>query len=221
MHDVINIMQGLKKEGVTNSKCDLLDHAVQKHLTLYISCYGQEMLKPKHHYCLHLAAQARRDNYVLDTFALERKHRMIKKYATECDNTATLEKSILMRALDDHLKSSWNFDGLLGPRSKCDELAAALNASSVDVAEKACYRTATLSVDDVLIVNNEALIVLAACVADAKLLLLVRTCAFVRREGYGEVWHPSKNVASFNPENGFHQVAYWTFHPTGELLTLK
>ena len=221
IHDVINLVQSLKKEGVTESKCSSLAVAVKKHFDAFVSCYGADSLKPKHHYCLHLADQARRDKQILDTFALERKHRGIKRYATECDNTAVLEKSITMRALDDHLKSSWEFDGLVGARAEYDDLASALNATVVHVAEKANFRTLTISENDVLIAGGEALIVLAACAADEKLLLVVRTCKFVKKEGYGDVWAPSSNVAVFSPDHGFHQVAYWTFRASGTLLTLR
>ena len=126
-----------------------------------------------------------------------------------------------MRALDDHLKSSWEFDGLVGARAEYNGLASALNATVVHVAEIANFRTVTISENDVLIAGGDALIVLAACAADEKLLLVARTCKFVKKEGYGDVWAPSSNVAVFSPDHGFHQVAYWTFRASGTLLTLR
>lgn len=221
MHDVVICIQSLKKQGVTAAKCSALASNIQKHMVAFIASYGEDMIRPKHHFGLHLAAQVARDQRVLDTFALERKHRGIKRYATECDNTSIMERSILMRVLDDHLKAHLRTDGLIGETADSKELAATIAAVSATFADKVMYKGATVSVGDVLIAHGEAIIVLAALLADSALQLLVRRCTFIRTEGYGKLWMPCRATALFSLGTGFHQVSYWTFHASGELLTLS
>ena len=56
-----------------------LDELQKKHFDAYAKAWSKETIRPKWHYGLHVQAQVQRCNKMLDTWALERKHKFFKK----------------------------------------------------------------------------------------------------------------------------------------------
>ena len=56
-------------------------HAIKRHLTLFQLAYDNDAWRPKHHMALHLAQQLAHFGYLLSCFCVERKHRMVRRYA--------------------------------------------------------------------------------------------------------------------------------------------
>ena len=59
-----------------------LDELQKKHFDAYAKAWSKETIRPKWHYGLHVQAQVQRCNKMLDTWALERKHKFFKKLTT-------------------------------------------------------------------------------------------------------------------------------------------
>ena len=74
---VVMMLQAVKT-GVISS--DELFVAIVAHLTLYTEAYGDDAVRPKHHYALHLPDMLRKFGFLLATFTHERKHRVVKRY---------------------------------------------------------------------------------------------------------------------------------------------
>ena len=101
--------------------------AASHHLSLFRETYGDEHVKPKHHYVCHLPRQLSRDKFLIDAFTLERKHQEVKKAATNTDNTSDYEVSLLSRLHLDELRSQASLHlsaGLRGPEARHEPLGA-------------------------------------------------------------------------------------------------
>ena len=74
---------------------DSIHNKVVLHLTSFVAAYGEQGFLPKHHYTLHLSQCARRHSCLLSTFVHERRHKLIKRYATQIANAgAWFERTI-------------------------------------------------------------------------------------------------------------------------------
>ena len=60
---------------------DELAAAIKVHLTYFRDVYGPNLMRPKHHYALHLPSMLFLFGLLLTTFVNERKHRIIQMYA--------------------------------------------------------------------------------------------------------------------------------------------
>ena len=65
---------------------DILLAAITAHLALYSAAYGEESMRPKHHYALHLPHMLHRFGFLLSTMTQERKHRIVKRYTRDRKN---------------------------------------------------------------------------------------------------------------------------------------
>ena len=54
--------------------------AINNHIQLYKAVYGDDAMRPKHHYVLHLPRMLLRHGFLFATFVHERKHRLAKRY---------------------------------------------------------------------------------------------------------------------------------------------
>lgn len=73
----------MKAEAVAS---DVLFAAITKHLELYSAAYGEDSMRPKHHYALHLPHMLHRFGFLLSTMTQERKHRIVKRYTRDRRN---------------------------------------------------------------------------------------------------------------------------------------
>ena len=53
------------------------------HLNLFKECYGEETMRPKHHYSMHLPACLQRHGCLLSTLVNERRHKVVKKFTRD------------------------------------------------------------------------------------------------------------------------------------------
>ena len=67
---------------------DMLKAEVHRFLEAFVAAFGFEWLTPKAHWLLHLPDHLARFGRLLNCFALERKHRVPKRYATDLKNMA-------------------------------------------------------------------------------------------------------------------------------------
>ena len=83
-----------------------LHRLIVQHLDSYKSAYGDEaIIKPKTHFSMHLGSYLSSQQLVLSCFVHERKHRFIKKWASDTLNTKGYEKSIILDLLNQQLEA--------------------------------------------------------------------------------------------------------------------
>ena len=110
--------------GAFITLCDLLDlftscargvvtplmmrRRVHLFLDAFVAAFGVQSMIPKCHWLLHFARHLERWGHLLACFVTERKHKMLKRYANDLDNTSRFERSLMaevvchqLRALND------------------------------------------------------------------------------------------------------------------------
>ena len=129
---VVDLLQGLKS-GKT--KASELENGVIAHLRAFLYAYGTSRWIPKHHYSFHLGRLLNRHKGLIACFALERKHKDVKRYASCNTNTwASFDRSVLRDALVDQLEDLCTQTreplkyGLVDPASPHPSLKQALDA---------------------------------------------------------------------------------------------
>ena len=81
---------------------DILQQSVAAHLTSFTALFGTEAMTPKFHYCLHFVDFSRRFGFVPNCFALERKHKVPKRFANEVRNTNCAWEASVLREVSSH-----------------------------------------------------------------------------------------------------------------------
>ena len=77
--EVVEMLQAVKSHKVCSP---VLMACIMRHLKLFQDAYDEEdYWKPKHNYTLHLPEQLHLFGMLLNCFCVERKHRMLKRYA--------------------------------------------------------------------------------------------------------------------------------------------
>jgi hypothetical protein len=100
---VICHLMNVPKGDVTAQE---LGHAILTHLNAFKAVYGDEAWIPKCHYALHLPAMLQRHGFLMSCWVHERKHKELKRFANELDNTsASYERSILEDVLHGQLET--------------------------------------------------------------------------------------------------------------------
>ena len=77
---VVMLLQSVRSGQVS---AGALAAAIFHHMTCFLACYGEDFIRPKHHYCLHLPQMLRHFGFLLATFTHERKHRLVTKYTRD------------------------------------------------------------------------------------------------------------------------------------------
>ena len=127
-----NIIDVLTSVAKGRSYPNLLRASVHDYLTRFTDAFGYEWLTPKFHWLLHLASQLEKQGSLLNCFALERKHRWGKRFATDIENTkygdaALIRELICMQLARMNNPQTFDFSiGLVGARDAPRQLARAL-----------------------------------------------------------------------------------------------
>jgi len=150
--EVLDLLRSVQKGNVHP---DELLAAIQAHLRQFQTAYDVEHWAPKFHYALHLPAMLREHGHLLSCFVHERKHKEIKRYGQEVDNTHQgFERGILEAVLYVHLAclgESGFFAGatphLVGQKPASSELAACIlqELGITDDVEVLCSKQACVS----------------------------------------------------------------------------
>ena len=80
-----------------------LHTCIRAHLEKHLSVWGDSLWKPKMHYALHLGHQLLRHGMLIATFVLERKHRVLKRFATPRHNTLAFDRALMEEVTLQHL----------------------------------------------------------------------------------------------------------------------
>jgi hypothetical protein len=210
--------------AITRQSCDSLKVMLSTHLQLFKRAHGAEQVRPKHHLSQHLAEQIFARKLIIDCWPCERKHKTLKRIATNIDNTSDFERSLLSRVIAEQLQStpSHSFaDGLIGSRMDSLQLAESLGAVSVTMAREVKLGMMRVSNEDIITSITTALQIVACLLVDARLCVLADSYKFLRRFGAGVLWESrAEHVCVTLVQNLFLAPVYWTFQDDGLLLTL-
>ena len=114
---------------------ETLKESVHSFLKLFVHAYGNDWLIPKFHWLLHLTLMLKRFGVLLNCFALERKHRVPKRYSTEITNRSKHDSRSLLVEVTCHSLASmenpqiWDFEvGLIGGRPAAQNVRATITS---------------------------------------------------------------------------------------------
>lgn len=148
---------------------DMLAAEVHRFLKAFVDAFGFEWLTPKAHWLLHLPDHLARFGRLLNCFALERKHRIPKRYATDLKNIAhKADASLLKECICHHFSSvkdgAFEYTvALIDKRSASAQTRRTIwklfeledDASAINVATIARYNpTALCSQSDVVMIKD-------------------------------------------------------------------
>lgn len=96
------------KRGITSppQAAAQLKVAQRRHMEAHLAAYGNDHLKPKHHWEMDIAEQIERDGRVLDTLVVERMHLRVKRVSERIVNTLRFERSVLSGVVNLQFRSS-------------------------------------------------------------------------------------------------------------------
>jgi hypothetical protein len=82
-----------------------LPEALSRHMSLHLAAYGNQCIRPKHHWNLDVGQQLGRDGLILDAFVIERTHLKVKVAADMVTNTTRFERSVLALVVNGTMRS--------------------------------------------------------------------------------------------------------------------
>jgi hypothetical protein len=89
---VVMLLTSLKTGTVT---AEHLNTAIVTHLALFLVAWGEQYVRPKHHYSIHLGPMLKWFGFLLATFTHERKHRLVTRYCRDRKNLANWDMSAI------------------------------------------------------------------------------------------------------------------------------
>lgn len=102
---VMDCLTAAKRGVMTiNDSAAALRAVLERHMTLHLAAYGDEGIRPKHHWNMDIPSQLVRDQLMLDTFVIERTHLTVKQVADDVKNTHRFERSVMAGVLNITLK---------------------------------------------------------------------------------------------------------------------
>jgi len=174
--DVVDIIMKAKCQAASNA-CNLetareLSKAIGKHFQKHKAAYGEEHMKPKHHWMWDIILQLLRDGFVLDQFVVERNHLSIRAFAQHCKNLSAFEHTVLCGSI-------------LGQKRELNELvrhdlvgrrAPFPGHPGVQIASELTIHGMSVAVGDVVVSSGGIPGGVLACVCDGKALQVIVQC---------------------------------------------
>jgi hypothetical protein len=149
------------KAGKTDCTEDFSE-AVRSHLAAFTKAYSFAMdedapVRPKHHKCLHVPKQVKRDGLLLDCWALERKNGTCKRCFEHVHNTIAFERSALSRIVCQQMRACNN--GRIGDYlhmivGELPEVAVEHGVGVVVLAKQMYWKSTPVAMGDVIAVRG-------------------------------------------------------------------
>ena len=222
MCDIVKQLQRMKRQcPILVSEVVRLKLLQKSHLQAFIACYGEEQVRPKHHYSLHIGDQCLEHGMMLDCFVLERKHKQLKNAANNVHNTSMYETSVMALAWNASLHSASQLaDNFVGRRTVSRELAAILGAQEVLVGAHVMHNRLSIYFNDVLVSDTDAIEVCACIQIDGKLCLLVRQFAYCSVASRFKRECDDLALLDLSMSHTFLPATCWFFEADGSLSVL-
>ena len=134
---LVQIIETILKSARRPVDCNALQRTIDNYMAAFKAMYGPECMIIKFHYMMHYPLFLRRWRPLPNCFALERKHKMPKRYGNEIRNTSSnWDASVLREATNHHLgaltstNGHFRFDaGLVDEHPVKPKLGASLQAA--------------------------------------------------------------------------------------------
>ena len=143
---------------------------LEKHMVVLKQEYGEDRVKPKHHWAFDIADQLMRDTWLFDAFVVERLHLRVRASAENVKNLSMYSSSVLSGIVNYHshiAESCLPGCGLTGKTFSPHRHADVLLSDHMDVGGK------TFSVGDFVGRGDELGCVVACCVEGLDLFAIV------------------------------------------------
>jgi len=179
--EVLDIYLSVKHGDVTNHSSVKFADAIARHLDRHRRAYGRH-LKPKHHWTMHLPSQLQKDGFLIDCFALERKHQMVKAFAANIRCHSRYERTVLVNAVLEQARQLSVLeldDRLLAPFEACPDLQVALCATEVFVSRRLVFSFHHMTIGDQVLLDNMCFSVRACALVDGTLAVIGHVCDLV------------------------------------------
>ena len=216
-----------------------LEASVHRFLETFVVAFGSEWLTPKAHWLLHLPALLQRFGRLLNCFALERKHRVPKRYANELKNIARCaDASLLKECICHHFavvaESTFYYDvSLIEKRPASKKSRRTIwqlfslddDGSPLSVASAARFSPVALcSQNDVVLVQDgdgfRAGRVQVHFELQDIVMTLIQPFALVRKHAALAVWEISDGPSEVWETKAILATVPYSEHPNGRVGTL-
>ena len=160
---VLDLLLACPRGSVTPRQ---LQDAIAQHLQAFAAAFGAEQLPPKGHYPLHLPKVLAKFGHLPNTLPLERKHKVVKRYADSLENTSSrFDRSLLEEVTCEALHALGREDIFCNevrlvearhpPKRLLDILQGAYGLAPHYLSARTCRHSpyGTCSVGDVVLVN--------------------------------------------------------------------
>lgn len=163
-----------------------MQSVVASFLQAHLTAYGNEHVKPKHHWLQDIPAQLHRDQMVLDAFIVERGHLKVKTVAENIDNTSSFEASVTAGIINTQIKRARDAKGLSALHGPTKQLGSAT------LAHQMTHLTLQISVGDIVFNGDMSGEVVACAIEDGMHMVVVDTFCFVRHSSqHSSTWRRS------------------------------
>lgn len=92
---VLSVIMLLTSLNTGTISSEQLTEAILLHLHLFSVAWGDDYVRPKHHYSIHLGPMLRMFGFLLATFVQERKHRLVTRYCRDRKNLSRWDMSAI------------------------------------------------------------------------------------------------------------------------------
>ena len=165
------------REAPLKECATMLKTAAAQHLQKHMQVYGQEHIKPKHHWVFDVADQWMVQQGVLDGFVIEKAHLRSKPIAMRIDNTKQYESGLMSGIIWNQLENAKDMDecsSRLGPSQILPGYTAMISDSLHADGKH-------ININDVVYRSRaEVGIVIACCEENGIFLLMVESCRLER-----------------------------------------
>ena len=116
--------------GIQIDHEELYQH-IAEHLTAFVAAYGEENMKNKHHFAVHLPQIYKQHGYLIACWVHERRHQIIRKHTSERKTLVGYERSVSEEVCADTCNDMLDLDlwldgGLADGHSPSKKMKAAL-----------------------------------------------------------------------------------------------
>ena len=218
--DLIDGMQDAKRQRQVISAAELAKR-LHAYLEATKAAWGLDHFTPKHHWSLHLAIQYLLDLFLMDCFALERKHRLMSRYSNQTNNLAGFSLSVLTRAVHEQLRMMQALlPGFDIPSTSRSPALESLFGPDVRIGTRVTSVSHTYETDDIVFVHGECFLI-RACFGGAECGLVLQSFSRTRKvsEATSEFsLRPSYLAATFSSMGIVQFPHYWSYNGDSVLI---
>ncbi|CAJ1328252.1 unnamed protein product [Effrenium voratum] len=193
MRDILGMYQRLKigELPVNAESTATFTAAVHAHHAALHAAYGPEIMVPKHHILHHFGPQILRDGMVLDCFptAVERKHRLLKAYASHLRSGPGFERGIFARSIlaSAHIAVAAREDALLRGEVLCED------DTNILVSHHFYWKQDLYTADDVVLARGVPVSLVCGLLVDERMAAVVAPLEFLSKSATFSTWRQRRD----------------------------